>query len=336
MLRSVPALAALIEAETKESVGLTTGITIEVISASIAAPRGRAYALVIIEEAAFLPQDQSANPDVELLRAVRPALARVPGSLLVVISSPYARRGVPWQAWQRYHGQPDSDVVFVQAATLALNPTFDKRAVERAYEEDPASAGAEYGDEFRGDVETFIDAETITACVADRRELPMPGTATTPSSTRRDPRIRSPRNCASGDARRQTDRRSMRARASTVLAGIDRRGPRRVAQAVRVCGEAVVRRGVAAGAFHQARLYAGRRAKSTVPLPATRNTIGSSCSTCRVSAHSSARSSGGRAAADATASTTHQARTTTSPTRSAARRCWWTCSCSANWASGRR
>jgi hypothetical protein len=86
----VPALAELIVNETRDSVGLSNGVLVEVITASIAAPRGRAYALVIIEEAAFLPADASAHPDVEILRAVRPALARVPGSLLAVVSSPYA------------------------------------------------------------------------------------------------------------------------------------------------------------------------------------------------------------------------------------------------------
>ena len=169
LLRSVPALAALIERETRDSVDLANGITIEVISASIAAPRGRAYVLAIVEEVAFLPQDQDANPDVELLRALRPALARVPGSLLAVVSSPYARRGVLWSAWQRYHGQPDSDVVLVQAATLDLNPSFDRRAVDKAYEEDPASAGAEYGGQFRADVDSFISQEAIAACVIPGR-----------------------------------------------------------------------------------------------------------------------------------------------------------------------
>jgi hypothetical protein len=173
LLRSVPALAALILTVRKDSIELSNGVVIEVITASIAAPRGRPYALAIIEEAAFLPNDDSANPDVELLRAVRPALARVPGSLLVVVSSPYARKGVLWSAWQRYHDQPDGDVVFVQAATLELNPTFDAGAVAHAYEEDPASAAAEYGAQFRSDVETFISREAIDAVVVPGRlELP--------------------------------------------------------------------------------------------------------------------------------------------------------------------
>jgi hypothetical protein len=144
-----------------------------VITASIAAPRGRAYALVIVEEAAFLPNDASANPDVELLRAVRPALARVAASLLVVVSSPYARKGVLWEAWKKYHGKPDGAVVCVQAPTLGLNPTFDAGAIARAYEDDPISAAAEYGAEFRSDVESFIAGEAIEAVVVPGRlELP--------------------------------------------------------------------------------------------------------------------------------------------------------------------
>lgn len=169
LLRSVPTLAALIVNETKDSIELSNGVVVEVITASIAAPRGRAYALVIVEEAAFLPVDASANPDVELLRAVRPALARVPGSLLVVVSSPYARKGVLWSAWQKYHGQPDGAAVFVQAATLELNPTFDASAVERAYGEDPASAGAEFGALFRSDVESFVSREALDAVVVPGR-----------------------------------------------------------------------------------------------------------------------------------------------------------------------
>lgn len=177
LLQSVPALDALIVGETKDSIELSNGVIVEVLTATVAAPRGRAYALCIVEEAAFLPTDQSANPDVELLRAVRPALARVPSSLLVVVSSPYARKGVLWAAWQKHHGKPDGDTLFVQAATLDLNPTFDAAAIAKAYEDDPASAAAEYGAQFRSDVETFVSREAIEAVVmAGRFELPrVPG-----------------------------------------------------------------------------------------------------------------------------------------------------------------
>jgi hypothetical protein len=163
LLHAVPELAALIVRETRDSVELANGVVIEVITASTAAPRGRGYAVAIVEEASHLPQDESANPDVELVRALRPALARVAGSLLMVVSSPYARRGVLWVAAERYAGKPDGPAVFVQAGTLELNPLFDKGAIERAYEEDPVSASSEYGAEFRSGLRTLIDAEALAA-----------------------------------------------------------------------------------------------------------------------------------------------------------------------------
>ena len=173
LLKSVPALAALIVREGREFLELSNGVIVEVLTASTSAPRGRSYALAIVEEAAFLPSDDSANPDVELLRALRPALARVPGSLLAVVSSPYARRGVLFTAWQKYHDTPDPAVVFIQAATADLNPTFDQTAIATAYEDDPASASAEYGAQFRADVESFISREVIDAAtVPGRVELP--------------------------------------------------------------------------------------------------------------------------------------------------------------------
>ena len=169
LFRSVPELEQLVERETRTSMELSNGVIVEVLTANTAAPRGRAYAVVIIEEAAFLPTDQNANPDVELLRAVRPALARVPGSLLVVVTSPYARRGIIWSAFQKHHGQPDGDVVLIQAGTQELNPTFDARAIEKALEEDPAAAAAEYLAQFRNDVESFVAMESVSAVVVSGR-----------------------------------------------------------------------------------------------------------------------------------------------------------------------
>src|SRR5205814_2242808 len=43
LLRSVPALAALIVREGKDSIELANGVIIETITASVAAPRGRSY-----------------------------------------------------------------------------------------------------------------------------------------------------------------------------------------------------------------------------------------------------------------------------------------------------
>lgn len=172
LLKSVPALAALVVRETRDAVELSNGVVIEVATADYRTVRGRSVALAIVEEGAFLPTDDSATPDAELLRALRPALARVPGSLLVFVSSPYARRGELYRAWREHFGK-DGDTLVVKAPTLRLNPTFDRRAVEKAFADDPASAASEYGAEFRSDVETFLSREAIEAAtVPGRLELP--------------------------------------------------------------------------------------------------------------------------------------------------------------------
>lgn len=174
LLRSDPSLSALIVSETRERIELRDGVTIEVITASKAAPRGRSYALAVIEEASMLPvDDMAADPDVEIVRAIRPALGRVPGSLLCVIGTPYARRGVLYDAW-RAGDAPDRLVV--AADTLTLNPSFERATIERAFEVDPVAARSEYGRdgsiEFRSDVSGLIADEALQAVVpAGVREL---------------------------------------------------------------------------------------------------------------------------------------------------------------------
>ena len=173
LLRSVPELERLIVSEQRDSLELEGGVVVEVITASVAAPRGRSYALAILEEAAFLPSEDASDPDKELLNAIRPALARVPGSLLAVVSSPYARRGELYRVHRDHFGKASDSILVVQADTLTLNPSFSKAEIERAYAEDDSSASAEYGAQFRRDVESFIDVEAVEACrVPGRRELP--------------------------------------------------------------------------------------------------------------------------------------------------------------------
>jgi len=68
-------------------------------------------------------------------------------------------------------------VLVVQADTLTLNPAFSEREIERAYADDPVSAVAEYGAEFRSDVANFITHDVVESCtVPGRHELPpVPG-----------------------------------------------------------------------------------------------------------------------------------------------------------------
>jgi hypothetical protein len=129
------------------------------------------------DEVAYWPTDESANPDQEVVAALKPGMASVPEALLIGISSPYARRGELWRAYERHHGRDGDRVLTWQAHTRSMNPAIDPAIIAAAYEADEVRASAEYGGLFRRDVESFVTREALSACVVpDRREL-LPATA---------------------------------------------------------------------------------------------------------------------------------------------------------------
>lgn len=168
-LAGVPVLSALVSNQTKESIELSNRVAIEIHTASFRSTRGYTLAAVICDEIAFWRSDESSNPDTEIINALRPGLSTIPGALLLCISSPYARRGALWNAYQRHYGKDGDPVLVWQADTLSMNPSIDPSIIEQAYEEDEASASAEYGAEFRRDIESFIAREAVDNCVVDGR-----------------------------------------------------------------------------------------------------------------------------------------------------------------------
>lgn len=164
-LEGVPMLAPLVERKTGEAVDLGNRVSIEVHSASFRSTRGYTVVAALCDETAFWRSDDSANPDREILDALRPAMATVPGAMLLCASSPYARRGELWRAFRLHHGREDSPVLVWRANTLTMNPSVPERVIAEAYDRDAASAAAEYGAEFRKDIESFIAREAVEACV---------------------------------------------------------------------------------------------------------------------------------------------------------------------------
>jgi hypothetical protein len=130
----------------------------------------------VADELAFWRSEESANPDTEILAAIRPAMATTKGVLLC-ISSPYARKGALWQAYRDHFAKDGSDVLVWQAPSRAMNPEIEEATVARALADDPAAARAEWGGEFRADIETFVSIETLTALVSPgvSERPPMPG-----------------------------------------------------------------------------------------------------------------------------------------------------------------
>jgi hypothetical protein len=164
---------ALVARETADSIELSNGCVIEITTASARSVRGYSMPLIVADEVAhWRASDTSAEPDVEVLEALRPSQATFRRPLLVAISSPHARRGALWETYRRHWGQ-DGDVLVVRGATREFNPTVPQAEVDRALAGDSAAARANWLAEFRADVESFLSREAVDAAtVGGRRELP--------------------------------------------------------------------------------------------------------------------------------------------------------------------
>jgi hypothetical protein len=162
----VPLLAPMIQRETADTIELTNSITIEIQTASFRTIRGRTVVAALCDELAFWMGDDSANPDVEIIAALKPAMATIPRALMLKASSPYSRRGALWNDHRKHFGKDDSPILVWQAATRVMNPSVPQAFIDGAYEDDPANAAAEYGALFRSDVESFITREAVEAVVS--------------------------------------------------------------------------------------------------------------------------------------------------------------------------
>jgi hypothetical protein len=86
---------------------------------------------------------------------------------LIAGSSPYARRGVLWDAFRRWFGKDDARNIVWRAATRVMNPTVPQEFIDAEFERDPASANSEYHAEFRSDIAEFVSLEVLEACTPD-------------------------------------------------------------------------------------------------------------------------------------------------------------------------
>lgn len=174
LLKGVGLLAPMIADSNTEAITLTNRTMIEIGTASFRSVRGATLIAALCDEVAFWrSEESSANPDSEILRALRPALGTIPGAILLLASSPYAKRGELHRAYREYYGKAGADVLVWKADTLTMNPGFPKRTIEREYEKDPESARAEFGAQFRDDLADFITREAIDAITCwSRKELP--------------------------------------------------------------------------------------------------------------------------------------------------------------------
>ena len=173
LVDAVPALVREVVERKQESISFGR-VVIEVHTASFRAVRGYTVAAAICDEIAYWRDEASANPDEEILAALRPAMVTIPESLLLCISTPHSRRGAFWRAFVDHHGPDAKDPrrIFLQSPTSVMNPTIDSALIEQDLLRDEPRARAEWLAEFRRDIEGYVSREAVEAVVVPgRREL---------------------------------------------------------------------------------------------------------------------------------------------------------------------
>ncbi len=169
---ALPFFRQLMERETLDEIWLKNGIVIAVKTADFRSIRGLTIVAALLDEAAFY-RVEGRNPFAELLVAVRPGMATIPDSLLIVVSSPYMKAGPLWETYRKYYGKNDPHVLVVQGSTELFNPTLNSAFIRRQIEQDPEAGKAEWLGHFRDDLEMFLDKRMLDAVVIpDRAELP--------------------------------------------------------------------------------------------------------------------------------------------------------------------
>lgn len=158
----------LVRAPLASSVEFNTGVTVEIATASYRTTRGFTVVALVADEVAFWRSDDSAEPDTEVLNALRGGMATVPDSKILAGSTPYARKGELYRAHVEYYGKDVPDILVWNADTLSMHrtPRLEK-FVAREFEKDAVVAASEYGQDghvsFRADVESFVNPEAVIA-----------------------------------------------------------------------------------------------------------------------------------------------------------------------------
>jgi hypothetical protein len=104
LIEASPMLSAEVSNVTAETIESKHYTRLEVFTSNFRSARGYSMPLAIVDEASFLRDEFSAQPDIELRRALLPALATLHGRLLIA-SSLHRRSGLMWDMHRLHYGK---------------------------------------------------------------------------------------------------------------------------------------------------------------------------------------------------------------------------------------
>jgi hypothetical protein len=147
---AIPEIKGLVKRSLATRVEFNNRVVIEIHTSSFRSIRGYTFVSAICDEIGFWYSDKRAvNHDKEIIRALKPGMLTIPGAMLIALSSPHLRRGLLFENYEQHFGRDDDRILVWKAATLEMNPTADREAIEKDYADDYVAASAEYGAEFR-------------------------------------------------------------------------------------------------------------------------------------------------------------------------------------------
>ena len=169
-------LSKRIVKQSKNEITLDNGITIGCYPCSYVAVRGVTIVAVICDEMAFWRHEETfANPEQEILDALRPGMATILRPKLIKTSTPFKKEGVLWSEFQRRAGL---NYPVWQAPTPEMNPTVPHKVFQKARQLDEPKFRREYLAEFSENVTSWVDPEILQSSVQQNRTKlpPLPDT----------------------------------------------------------------------------------------------------------------------------------------------------------------
>ncbi len=176
-LEQSPILAKQIVSITANRIRLKNGLTISTVPPTLKAVRGYACPVAVLDEVGVWYQDSdSANPDYEIYRALKPAQAQFPNRMLVGISSPWNKSGLLYQyseagtegrkLLREEDRQRFRDCLVIHVSTAAgQNPKIDRSFLVEEQARDPKAFEREYLALFQDSISGFLNTALLKEAV---------------------------------------------------------------------------------------------------------------------------------------------------------------------------
>jgi len=171
MLTETPELAPFVRDVRASEIDVGERVTISCFACTVGGTRGYTIGAAGLDEEAYWDVDGQ-----EILRSVRRGMGTVPQPRLFVVSTPRARHGILWRAYESSWGKPEAKTLVIHAPTALLNPSFRLDRLAEEADLDERGAGRDYEARWLADEEVYVSPDVLAANVEPRRSLPpVPG-----------------------------------------------------------------------------------------------------------------------------------------------------------------